>query len=325
MIGSEIEGPPIHKGELDKVEQAILDGRDVPFAIAAPGKGGHAMVITDLRRNPDGTRALLISDPWEGATRWVHESGFFNGQFTDGNEFDLGGRPVALIVHSSESTMTGNAAGMGDISGFHGRAGGEGSVTLEHVQTGLMNLTQKMGGRMLLEDDPEGAVHVQLPLEDGQTSFVPVKTSDPSEMNEGAVAEFRIQANGEIEILVSSHAKPEHVEEALAHEFAEIKHLMKLKAAGVDIFTHGAHLTGAGALQGKRIIPGSTLEDVRDAMTPHDYGRVAQLDYIADRQTRGLPGGDTTRKICCPIWVSTWAIAPLDCASMSLNRWCRNW
>ena len=159
-------------------------------------------------------------------------------------------------------SVIGNAAGMGDIEGFDGRAGGPNSVG-RGDETGIRNLKDAFGVDFVSADpdDPNAPIRARLPIEGGGDAVIPISTAPPGEMQEGAVAEFRISATGEIEILVSSHARPEHVEEALAHEFAELQHLMKLKEAGFSI---DELQTQAGALASQRIKPGSTLEDVRD-------------------------------------------------------------
>ena len=124
---------------------------------------------------------------------------------------------------------------------------------------------------------------------------IPVSTADPSELTDGAVAEYRVDASGNVTILISSHARPEHVAEALAHEFAELNHLLKMQAKSGKSLSELVNdsTTGPGALNAARIKPDSTLADVRDALTAHDYGRIAQLDFIADRNKRGLPHSDT--------------------------------
>lgn len=59
--------------DLDGIDQRLLDGEDVPFQIDW-ANGAHAMSITDVRYNADGTRMYLVSDPWEGDTNWVSQA-----------------------------------------------------------------------------------------------------------------------------------------------------------------------------------------------------------------------------------------------------------
>ena len=58
---------------LDGLDQRLMDGEDVPFQIDW-AQGAHAMSITDVRFNADGTRMYLVSDPWEGDTSWVSQA-----------------------------------------------------------------------------------------------------------------------------------------------------------------------------------------------------------------------------------------------------------
>lgn len=87
--------------ELDSIEQTLLDGRDVPFRIGYTTGGGHFMTMVDVRRNDDGTRRFLISDPWTGATRWVEESAVLDGSFTT-TTFDLGAASVTHHYRQAE-------------------------------------------------------------------------------------------------------------------------------------------------------------------------------------------------------------------------------
>ena len=61
-------------GDLSGIDQRLMDGEDVPFQIDWVGSGAHAMSITDVRYNADGTRMYLVSDPWEGDTNWVSQA-----------------------------------------------------------------------------------------------------------------------------------------------------------------------------------------------------------------------------------------------------------
>lgn len=65
--------------DIDRIEQRAFDGENVGFRIAGPGHTGHFMSVSDVRRQDDGSRELLVTDPWTGATRWVTEADFTSG------------------------------------------------------------------------------------------------------------------------------------------------------------------------------------------------------------------------------------------------------
>jgi hypothetical protein len=84
---------------LDTIEESLLDGEDVGFRIGyTGGSQGHAMSISDVRRQADGTRQFLVNDPWSGATRWVSEADFSSGAFANASTgtFKLG---TATVSH----------------------------------------------------------------------------------------------------------------------------------------------------------------------------------------------------------------------------------
>lgn len=80
--------------ELDEIEERLVEGEDVPFRIGYTLGGGHFMTMVDVRRNDDGSRRFLITDPWSGATRWVQEPSLISGDFTT-TIFDLGEATVS--------------------------------------------------------------------------------------------------------------------------------------------------------------------------------------------------------------------------------------
>jgi len=68
--------------DLDDFEKRLVQGEDVGVGVYWPGGGGHQLVATDVRREADGSRKFLISDPWTGATRWVTDGEFKSGNWT---------------------------------------------------------------------------------------------------------------------------------------------------------------------------------------------------------------------------------------------------
>jgi hypothetical protein len=61
---------------LDGIEQRLEDGQPVPFGMtwkSGARSSGHQMYMSDVRKAPDGSRMFLVSDPGNGATRWVKE------------------------------------------------------------------------------------------------------------------------------------------------------------------------------------------------------------------------------------------------------------
>lgn len=68
--------------DLDDFEKRLVQGEDVGVGVYWPKGGGHQLVATDVRREADGSRKFLISDPWTGATRWVTDDQFKSGQWT---------------------------------------------------------------------------------------------------------------------------------------------------------------------------------------------------------------------------------------------------
>ena len=81
--------------DLSNIDERLKNGEDVPFRIGWNGGGGHAMSITDVRSNADGTRRYLMSDPWTGATRWVSQA-----DLTSGNINHVFGIGNGTITHS---------------------------------------------------------------------------------------------------------------------------------------------------------------------------------------------------------------------------------
>lgn len=68
--------------DLDDFEKRLVQGEDVGVGVYWTGGGGHQLVTTDVRREADGTRKFLISDPWTGATHWVSDAEFKGGNWT---------------------------------------------------------------------------------------------------------------------------------------------------------------------------------------------------------------------------------------------------
>jgi hypothetical protein len=55
---------------LDRAEELLQNGVDVPIGVYWNGGGGHAMLFTDVRGEGDN-RQFLLTDPWHGQTAWV--------------------------------------------------------------------------------------------------------------------------------------------------------------------------------------------------------------------------------------------------------------
>lgn len=85
------------------IDDLLRDGQTVPFRADWTDGGAHAMMISDVRTGPDGTRSYLMTDPWTGATRFVPEADLKNGSFS-ANHF--GGNPgdaVKVRVDQSQN------------------------------------------------------------------------------------------------------------------------------------------------------------------------------------------------------------------------------
>lgn len=82
--------------ELGDIDQRLMDGEPVAFQIDWAGGGAHAMSVTDVRFNPDGTRQYLVYDPWRGDTNWVSQDDFQNGRLP------LGSGRISGIINSTE-------------------------------------------------------------------------------------------------------------------------------------------------------------------------------------------------------------------------------
>jgi len=86
------DGPGVANGDLSTIEDALMDGQEVPIRVKW-SSGGHAMLITDVRRDEAGNRQFMMSEPVTGATRWVSQADFQSGAFTNGT-FGIGSGTV---------------------------------------------------------------------------------------------------------------------------------------------------------------------------------------------------------------------------------------
>jgi hypothetical protein len=71
---------------LDGIEKRLEDGQPVPFGMDWQSGGrssGHQMYMSDVRKGPDGERMFLVSDPGNGATRWVKEKDLRDNSWYD--------------------------------------------------------------------------------------------------------------------------------------------------------------------------------------------------------------------------------------------------
>ena len=70
--------PQARRQALDRIDDNLRAGIDVPIAVAWDGGGGHALLISDVRGSGN-QRRYLITDPWTGRTGWVSYQDIVNG------------------------------------------------------------------------------------------------------------------------------------------------------------------------------------------------------------------------------------------------------
>jgi hypothetical protein len=86
MVGNT---PEARSAALDRMEQSLRRGQDVPMGVYWRSGGGHAMMVTDVRGQGDNRR-FLVTDPWDGRTSWVS-----GRALAEGNTNLIPGRPPA--------------------------------------------------------------------------------------------------------------------------------------------------------------------------------------------------------------------------------------
>lgn len=89
---------------LANVETALKDGQPVPFNVAWDHGGVHAMMLTDVRSDPSGSKTYLVTDPWTGATRWVGQKELTDGTWYK-NKFDGDTSTFQNLVSDSKSPL----------------------------------------------------------------------------------------------------------------------------------------------------------------------------------------------------------------------------
>ncbi|MFK7931154.1 MAG: hypothetical protein AB8H79_23420 [Myxococcota bacterium] len=165
---------------------------------------------------------------------------------------------------------------------FHGTAGADAGLDnlgRADVASGLAGLHDRFDLRLKPDDSSDG-IAVDLPVAGGKTLPVRVREADASELPGGAVACYERGPDGETLILVSKGAHPDHVERALSHELAEIRHLEHLRDQGVDVDdpTVFKALAASGALRAGAM--DTDTANLPTGLTPHDVGRLPELDYV---------------------------------------------
>jgi len=72
------DSPEARQAALDRIDNLLRRGIDVPISVGWNNGGGHAMIITDVRGTGDD-RQYLITDPWNGETRWIRHRDIVRG------------------------------------------------------------------------------------------------------------------------------------------------------------------------------------------------------------------------------------------------------
>ncbi|MEW6364887.1 MAG: LysM peptidoglycan-binding domain-containing protein [Acidobacteriota bacterium] len=70
--------PDARQQALDRADALLRRGVDVPVAVAWDGGGGHAQILTDVRGSGNN-REYLLTDPYNGETRWLRHQDIVNG------------------------------------------------------------------------------------------------------------------------------------------------------------------------------------------------------------------------------------------------------
>lgn len=160
---------------------------------------------------------------------------------------------------------------------FHGEAGasfGLAPITMVDLQyaidrlSGRFHLTAKRGS-------DASVVYVAMPYNTQQIVSIQVRTQPSSEMRNAAVCSYQFQGPQNVTIFVSTCAHHDHLERALTHELSEINFALHLQ------LKHGIEPT----LAEKHSIYENTVltpsdKALRQRLTPHDIGRISELDYV---------------------------------------------
>jgi hypothetical protein len=72
------DDPASRRAALDKIDQALQRGQDVPLSTNLKDFGDHAVIFTDVRKTAEG-REFLFTDPFTGRSDWVKEADLVNG------------------------------------------------------------------------------------------------------------------------------------------------------------------------------------------------------------------------------------------------------
>ncbi|HEU0036408.1 MAG TPA: DUF4157 domain-containing protein [Kofleriaceae bacterium] len=161
---------------------------------------------------------------------------------------------------------------------FHGaaRASSDPPAVMRQVSDSLALVAKKLGGKVV----GDHAIEVEVSPGKGQPAVPRTIRFEPEAPTAGAaspVAHYdhnAIAGTGEIVVKISDRALDEHVARALAHEVAEIKQRLKVADSGPD--------------RPDALAPGSTATE----LSPHDRGRLAELDVMAERIRTARKDGD---------------------------------
>ncbi len=70
--------PEARTAAMDRADQLLRNGQDVPIVVAWTGGGSHVQMLTDVRGRGDD-RQYLLTDPWNGNTQWVNHKDIVDG------------------------------------------------------------------------------------------------------------------------------------------------------------------------------------------------------------------------------------------------------
>ena len=174
---------------------------------------------------------------------------------------------------------------------FHARAGIEHGLA-EISMVDLQYAVDRVSARFHLKAQQTramDAIHVTMPYASQQSIRVIVTPKPASLMLHDAVCAYQFKGPHEVSIHVSQSAHHDHLERALTHEFSEINFALHLK------LKHGSEPTVAEAASVYKNEPLAPSEQaLRQRLTPHDIGRLSELDFVFG--VRGSGGMDAIQQ-----------------------------
>ena len=174
---------------------------------------------------------------------------------------------------------------------FHARAGIEHGLA-EISMVDLQYAVDRVSARFHLKAQQTramDAIHVTMPYASQQSIRVIVTPKPASLMLHDAVCAYQFKGPHEVSIHVSQSAHHDHLERALTHEFSEINFALHLK------LKHGSEPTVAEAASVYKNEPLAPSEQaLRQRLTPHDIGRLSELDFVFG--VRGSGGMDAKQQ-----------------------------